>query len=100
MDSATGQLPFYFQYAVTPKPNNELADSVRGCIATLIVFAKSGEKARERAGKFVADKNWEVTEVKRIQLLKQTHIDQMNIELKNVYSEAEQLGIGSVFDSW
>ena len=100
MESSHGQAPFYFQYSVSPTEDNPLYSSARGCIVTLIVFADSGEKARERAGKYIVEKGWRITEVKRIQLLQPAQIEQMNPILKNIYQQAEQLGIGAIFDHW
>lgn len=100
MDDPTKQAPFFFQMLVKPTLENTLHNSVHGCLATIIIFSNSGEKARERVGKFLAIKKWEINEIKRVQLLNFNDIQNMNEPIKTIYKQAEQKGIGHLFDTW
>lgn len=100
MDSHINLAPFFFQMLVTPTPENELHNKIHGCLATIIIFSNSGEKARERVGRFLAVENFEIYEIKRVQLLSETDINNMNHPIKTVYKQAEQKGIGHLFDTW
>ncbi len=100
MHPYTQSAPFFFQFSVRPKDSHELFGSIHGCLATIIVFSDSGEKARALAGRHVAANNWEIIKVKRIQLLNQQHIEQMPLAIKKVYTDAQYMGIGALFDTW
>lgn len=100
MDIAPGQAPFFFQYSVLPTRQSKLFGDIRGCLATIIVFSESGEKAQERVGRYLATQQWEIIEVKRIQLLNQQQIKNLNQAIVHIYTKATQLGIGSQFDTW
>lgn len=93
-------VPFFFQLSVQPTEAHPNRKNIYAGYATIVVFAKSGEKAREMMGRHVAQENWQITEVKRIQLLGQKEIANMPVEVRQVYDQAEQIGIGSLFDSW
>lgn len=100
MDYATKQAPFFFQMLVKPTLENDLHNKIHGCLATIIVFSNNGEKARERVGRFLAIENWEISEIKRVQLLSENNITDMDTPFKTVYKMAEQKGIGHLFDTW
>lgn len=92
--------PFFFQLAVNPGHGNELTASIHGAYATLIVYAASGEKARELMGRYLAQNNWEITEIKRIQLLSENETANLSGELLQVLKDAQNLGIGCLIDTW
>lgn len=100
MDNRTNLAPFYFQMLVTPTLENKLHNKIQGCLATVIIFSNSGEKARERVGRFLAIENFEIYEIKRVQLLSKNDVKNMSQPIKTVYKLAEQKGIGHLFDTW
>lgn len=100
MDYPTAQAPFFFQMIVNPTLENIHHNKIHGCFSTIIIFAKSGEKARERVGRFLAIEKWEIVEIKRVQRLNYNTINKMNKTIMSIYRQAEQNGIGHLFDTW
>lgn len=92
--------PFFFQLSVSPKSSHKDFQSIYAGFATVIVFSHTGEKARALMGRYIAEQKWEIVDVKRIQLLTQENISKMSMELRQVYLDAEQQGIGGLFDIW
>lgn len=100
MDSNQSLAPFFFQLAVKPGKKNELEQPVRGALATLIIYAASGEKARELMGRHLAANKWEITEIKRIQILSAQDLKKLSGELLQTLKQAQNLGIGCLIDTW
>jgi hypothetical protein len=92
--------PFFFQYDVQPSRRHPQHDTFAGAIATIIVFAESSERGQARASRRVGRNNWQITDVKRSMLIESHHIDNLDGELKQLYTKAEQNGIAAVFDGW
>lgn len=92
--------PFFFQYGVQPSIQHPERDRFAGAIATVIVFAENGELGQARASRRVGRNNWQITEVKRSMVIESHHIDNLDGELKRLYSKAEQNGIAAVIDGW
>lgn len=92
--------PYYFQYDVQPTADNPDYGSLAGAIATVIVFAENSELAQTRAGRTIGRSRYRIRQVKRSMVVKPHHVDHMEGVMKSLYSEAEQRGIGVVFDGW
>lgn len=92
--------PFFFQLSVAPAADNKLASSIHGAYATLIVYASSGEKARALMGRHLAEKKWQITEIKRIQLLTEKELERLSGDILQLLKDAQHLGIGCLVDTW
>lgn len=51
-------------------------------------------------GRYLAQNNWEITEIKRIQLLSENETANLSGELLQVLKDAQNLGIGCLIDTW
>ncbi len=92
--------PFFFQLTVKPGKDKILAKPIHGAFATLIIYAVSGEKARELMGRHLAKDNWEITEIKRIQLLSASDLEKFSGDFLQLLKKAQHLGIGCLIDTW
>ena len=92
--------PFYFQYDVQPARDNPEYETLAGAIATVIVFAENGEIARARAGRTVSRHRYRIQQVKRSMVVQPHQVEHMEGVMRSLYTEAEQRGIGVVFDGW
>jgi hypothetical protein len=92
--------PFFYQYEVQPTGNGATCSQMIGTMATVMVFAESDEVGRARAGRYIATKHYEITEIKRAMLIEPRHMASFDGVLKKLYINAEQQGISACFDSW
>lgn len=92
--------PFFFQYGVEPSEKNPQHGRFAGGIATVIVFAETSEHGQARATRIVGRSDWQIVEVKRAMAIHTHHVDNLDGELRRLYSKAEQKGIAALFDGW
>ncbi len=92
--------PFYFQYGVEPSKKNPDRERFVGGIATVIVFAESGEWGRALAGGSVARNNWNITEIMRAMVVEPHQARNLDGDLKSLYERAERQGLAVVIEGW